>query len=57
MQVDTFNNHMSITDSNIYEYPILTPDDKLLTQDKIIVAYKDEDRFICVSARGNYRNS
>lgn len=53
MQVDTFNNHMSITDSNIYEYPILTPDDKLLTQDKIIVAYKDEDRFICVSARGN----
>lgn len=53
MEVDSFNNHMSATDSNINEYPIVTPDDKMLTNDKIIVAYKDEDRFICVSGKGN----
>lgn len=52
MEIDK-NNKLSATDSNINDYPIITPEDKLLTNDKIIVAYMEGDKYVCISGKGN----
>lgn len=49
------DNKIVVRDSMLNDYPVVTPDDELLSSNKWIVAYKDKDKYICVSGSGDAR--
>lgn len=46
------NNKIMATDFNINDLPIIDTNDKLISGDKLLVAYKDGLNYVCVSGNG-----